>query len=130
MRSIRIYLDLNFEHAEYKIYAYIKSFFYTSLGAGRLEILPIRKGQNVKVNLALQQLENLPVTGVFVYTVPDSTQDCENDPNYDLDQAYTKLFHAEFNKEFGCTLPIFGGLKISSEEGHMLCLNASIYNNT
>ena len=93
-----------------------------------------------------QQLENLPITGVFVYTVPDSTQDCENDPNYDLDevqrwfspfddtftffQAYTKLFHAEFNKEFGCTLPIFGGLKISSEEGHMLCLNASIYNNT
>ena len=45
-------------------------------------------------------------------------------------QAYTKLFHAEFNKEFGCTLPIFGGLKISSEDGHMLCLNASIYNNT
>ena len=34
-----------------------------------------------------QQLENLPITGVFVYTVPDSTQDCENDPNYDLDQV-------------------------------------------
>ena len=82
--------------------------------------------------------------------MPDTTQDCENDPNYDRDQVqnfltrnarkdvrvatffqvYAKLFHEEFNKEFGCTLPSFGGLKIADEEGHMLCLNTSIYNST
>ena len=45
-------------------------------------------------------------------------------------QVYAKLFHEEFNKEFGCTLPSFGGLKIADEEGHVLCLNTSIYNST
>ena len=47
-------MDLKFEHSEYKIYVYTKSFFFASLVAGRLEFLPIRKGQYVKANLALQ----------------------------------------------------------------------------
>ena len=45
-------------------------------------------------------------------------------------QVYMKLFHEEFNREFGCILPCFGGLKISDEEGHTLCLNTSVYNST
>ena len=47
-------MDLKFEHLEYKIYVYTKSFFYSSLAAGRLEFLTIKKGQYVKANLALQ----------------------------------------------------------------------------
>ena len=34
-----------------------------------------------------QQLENIPITGVYSYTAPDTTRDCENDPNYDRDQV-------------------------------------------
>ena len=167
-RSIRLYLDLNFDHAEYKIYVYTKSFFYTSLGAGRLEFLPIKKGQYVKVNLALQVqipswqvwiwkliqpfentfsnlktfqlLESLfirclraPKT-VRMIQIMIETRSKRNsvlvDDTFTFFQAYSKLLHAEFNREFGCTLPSYGGLKISDEEGHMLCLNASIYNNT
>ena len=49
-----MFLDLKMEHEEYKIYVYTKSYFYDSLGSGRLEFFPIRKGQYAKVNLALQ----------------------------------------------------------------------------
>ena len=52
--SIRLYLDLKFDHEEYKIYVYTKSYFYNNLASGRLEFLSIKKGQNVKVKLALQ----------------------------------------------------------------------------
>ena len=52
--SIRLYLDLKFDHEEYKIYVYTKSYFYYSHSSGRLEFLSIKKGQNVKVKLALQ----------------------------------------------------------------------------
>ena len=47
-------MDLKFEHLEYKIYVYTKSFFYSRLRAGSLEFLSIKKGQYVKANLALQ----------------------------------------------------------------------------
>ena len=52
--SIRLYLDLKFEHMEYKIYVYTRGFFYSNLGAGRLEFLSVKKGQYAKANLALQ----------------------------------------------------------------------------
>ena len=47
-----------------------------------------------------QQLENIPITGVYVYTVPVSTQDCENDPNYDLDQVQ-KLTEIQMMRPLG-----------------------------
>ena len=47
-----------------------------------------------------QQLENIPITGVFVYTVPESTPDCENDPNYDLDQVQ-KLTEIQMMRPLG-----------------------------
>ena len=92
-----------------------------------------------------QQIQNIPITGVFVYTVSDDTRDCEDSPSYDADQVmhvgkqiytstplkvWTKSFHTEFNRKFGCVLPMFGGLRISDDFGHMLCLNSSIYDNT
>ena len=55
-----LYMDLNFNHDEYKIYAYTKSWFYDSLSAGRLEILTIKKGYHVKALLSLQVSEQYP----------------------------------------------------------------------
>ena len=49
-----LYMDLNFDHDEYKIYAYTKSWFYDSLSAGRLEVLTIKKGYHAKALLSLQ----------------------------------------------------------------------------
>ena len=52
--SMSLYMDLNFDHDEYKIYVFTKSWFYDSLSAGRLEILTIKKGYHAKVLLSLQ----------------------------------------------------------------------------
>ena len=41
----------------------------------------------VHLSLSIQQLQNIPITGVFVYTVPEDTKDCNDDPNYDWDQV-------------------------------------------
>ena len=49
-----LYMDLNFDHDEYKIYVYAKSWFYDSLSAGRLEVLTIKKGYHAKALLSLQ----------------------------------------------------------------------------
>ena len=35
-----------------------------------------------------QQLESLPILDLYKYTLPEGTQDCENDPAYDRDQVY------------------------------------------
>ena len=35
-----------------------------------------------------QQVENLPITDFYKYTVPAGTQDCEKDPVYDRDQVF------------------------------------------
>ena len=34
-----------------------------------------------------QQIQNIPITGVFVYTVSEDTRDCEDSPSYDADQV-------------------------------------------
>ena len=41
----------------------------------------------VHLSLSIQQLQNIPITGVFVYTVPEDTKDCNDNPNYDWDQV-------------------------------------------
>ena len=108
--NMRLFVDLEMGPEEFHIYIYSKSYFYKNLAAGRLQFLSVKRGEYMKVHLSLQvkvfhspfqcsnpvftnesiffqQLESLPILDLYKYTLPEGTQNCENDPAYDRDQV-------------------------------------------
>ena len=103
-RSFQISLELQ-EHSAYKIFLFPRGWFYDKRTQQKLEFIDVRKGENVKIQLSLQvrsslpeqkiwaasfqQMQKLHIDEFYRKTVPDGTPDCEPDPGFNYDKAYS-----------------------------------------
>ena len=83
------------------------------------------KGEHVELFTNLNIAKNIPIEGIFKYTVPEGTEDCDDNLTNDLDRVITRNTHRKFNKTFGCTFPFWGGFYL--KEGYDMCTNLSLY---
>ena len=84
----------------------------------------VGKGQHVNLFMNLEVSKFLPIEGIYKLTASNE-EDCNPDPDYDLDKVVTEIVHQKFNQTFGCVLPFWGG--IYQNKTYEMCTNTSLY---
>ena len=75
------------EDLDYRVYIFSRGYFYTKhwIEGGKLEFIDLSRGEHVRVELAFQQFQKLPLDDFYRKTVPNGTLDCNDDSDYNLD---------------------------------------------
>ena len=100
--SLQISLVLQ-EHSAYKIFLFPRGWFYDKRTEQKLELVDVRNGEHVTIQLSLQvenpkeltltffffsqQMQKLHIDEFYRNTVPEGTPDCEPDPGFNYDKA-------------------------------------------
>ena len=109
----------------YKIFMYQRGWFYTLFEGTAMVYNYVGKGKNVDLFMSLQVIQSLPIEGIYKYTVPDNTSDCDDNLDHDFDTEVTNVMHDKINKTYGCTIPVWGGFK--DKKLYEMCTNTSLY---
>ena len=118
-KSIEIQLKRqHFSNVFWKIHLYHEGWFY--LTKHDLDFVPVHVGEDVEVSVNMNQQVQIPLEGIYRYTVQKTTLDCESNKEYSYDQKLIEVLHHSWNPTYSCTIPFLGGLDSSS--------NFTIYN--
>ena len=107
----------------WQIFLYPVGWFYLTLHD--LDFIPVHGGDDTEVLINIQQQVQIPIEGIFKYTVPETTLDCEANENFSFDHNLTETLHNRFNATNSCTFPFLGG--IDSPANFSMCTDPALY---
>ena len=122
IRKIKILLK---EAEYYQVFMYQRGSFYDQMMKTDVPSNLVERGKRVDLFVNIQVAKNIPIEGIYKYTISDHILDCIDDPAYDLDKDVTRKSHQQLNQTYGCTFPFWGG--VYQNMSYDMCTDSSLY---